>query len=68
MLINVTISAALKNQFFAFSIFTVLSNSSINWKMKKSLHGISAHTPDSRTPKKKIICGIIIKRATVIKT
>lgn len=53
---------------FAFSIFTVLSNSSINWKMKKSLHGISAHTPDLRTPKKKIICGIIIKKATVIKT
>lgn len=52
---------------FALSIFTVLSNSSINWKMKKSLHSISAHTPDLHTSKRKSICGVITKRATVIK-
>lgn len=53
---------------FAFSILTVLSNSSINCKMKKSLHGINAHTPDLHIPKRKNICGIMIKSATIIKT
>lgn len=53
---------------FSFSIVTVLSNSSINWKIKKSLHGVSAHTPDLQISRRKNLCGIMIKGTTVIKT
>lgn len=68
MLINVTISAALKTKMLHFPLVISFQNQAKKWKVKISPHVFSAHTPVLHVPKKKNVHGMVINRATVIKT
>lgn len=67
MLINVTISAALKTKMVHFPLAMSFQNEAENGKLR-SRHVFSVHTPVLRFPKKKNVHGMVINRVIVTKT